>query len=99
MAVVGVILIIAVVIGIYLAELLPENNGVFIEKFANREALARAIKEKQPSLLEPLGNHGGRTRYSFGTTKATKDMHCSRLRIWMRLTVRTFDVASMSSAF
>ncbi len=99
MADVGDISTIMAVIGISLAELLPENNGVFTEKFANRDALARAIKEMRLSGLEPLENHSGRPRYSLGTTKATKDMHCLRLRIWMRLTVRTFDVASMSGAF
>lgn len=44
-------------------------NGIFIEKYADRNALKQAVEERQPSLLKPYKAGDGRICYPLGTIK------------------------------
>lgn len=44
-------------------------NGIFIEKYADRNALKQTVEEKQLSLLKPYKAGDGRIRYPLGTVK------------------------------
>lgn len=44
-------------------------NGIFIERYADRDALKRTIEEEQLSLLKPYKARNGRTCYPLGTIK------------------------------
>lgn len=44
-------------------------NGIFIEKYADRNALKQAVEEKQPSLLKTYKARNGRICHPLGTVK------------------------------
>lgn len=44
-------------------------NGIFIEKYADRNALKQTVEEKQLSLLKPYKAGDGRIHYPLGTVK------------------------------
>ena len=48
-------------------------NGIFVEKYADRNALKQVVEERQPSLLKPFKAGDGRICYPLGTVKDCED--------------------------
>ena len=72
-------------------------NGIFVEKYADRNALKQVVEERQPSLLKPYKAGMAEFAILSALLRIATTSPCSPSPIWMKRIVLIFIVVSMKN--